>query len=97
MKRSERERMRKFLAGCAVVGVGAWLVFRNQTNQSGSTLAAKLRAGGGLDSLKGRAKDAAGRAFGSGSLSGEGLLDQAVGAVKAGLGKAVSAVDGAAR
>ena len=94
LRRSKKERMRKFIAGCAVVGVGVWLVFRNQ---SGSGLGAKLRAGGGLDSLKGKAKDAAGRAVGNSSLSAEGLLNQAVGAVRDGVGKAVSAIEGATR
>ena len=84
--------MKKILFGCVAMSFVAWLIIREQSNEvaSHSMWGAKQQAGGGIDKLKGKAKEVLGDSIGDDSMSTEGMVDQALGAVRAGVGKVVS-------
>ncbi len=86
--------MKKSLIGGAIIAFAAWFILKNKSTDAASPAAwgLKQRAGGGLDSLRGRAKQAVGNATGDDSMAAEGLVNQALGAVRTGVGKAASAV-----
>ena len=89
--------MRKFLIVSTALGIAAWLLTRERSNGIAEPgWSTKQRLGGTVDQIKGNAKQAMGRASGDNSLAAEGMVDDALGAVKRGLGDAVdSAKDGA--
>ena len=86
--------MRKFLIVSTALGVAVWLLTRERSNRiSAPGWSTKQKVGGTFDQIKGNAKQAAGRATGDNSLAAEGMVDDALGAVKRGLGNAVDSLN----
>ena len=90
--------MKNTLVICTTIGFVAWLLLREQP--TGSRLAgsdATDKLSGSFDKLKGAGKQVAGKLTGDDSMRAEGLVDEALGAVKRGVGQTVEAAKDATR
>ena len=84
--------MKNTVIVCATIGFIAWLLLREQPEGTSTTSwGAKQKLSGTFDSLSGSGKQAVGKMTGDNSMRAEGLVDEAMGAVKRGVGKAVDA------
>jgi uncharacterized protein YjbJ (UPF0337 family) len=82
--------MKKVVLASAAIGFVVWMVVRDQRKSSRAlSWSTRQRLSGRLDQVRGTAKQAAGRLTGDPSLTAQGLIDQAVGAIKRGVGKTV--------
>ena len=90
--------MKNTVIVCATIGFIAWLLLREQPESfSTSGWGTKQKLSGAFDSLSGTGKQAVGKMTGDDSMRAEGLVDEAIGAVKRGVGKAVDAAKDVAR
>ncbi len=90
--------MKKTIFACLGVGLAAWLLGRRRSaNSSVSRWAAGKRIAGRLDQVKGAGKETVGKLTGNSLLHAEGLVEEALGAVKHGVGKAVGAAHDAVK
>lgn len=96
-KKKKAQRVLKVLTSTALVSLGAWILSRMVSgNLKELASPTDLPSGGAVDKIKDAVVRKAGHAFGDETLASEELVDQAIGAVKAGAGRATTALTDAA-
>ena len=88
--------MKKTIFACLGISFAVWLLVRQRSADiSLSRWAAGKRITGRFDQLKGVGKETVGKLTGNTVLRAEGIVDEALGTVKHGVGKAVAAAQDA--
>ncbi len=83
--------MKKTIFACFGISLAAWLlVFQRSAGSSVWRWATGKRIAGRVDQVKGVGKETVGKLTGNTPLRAAGVLDEALGTVKHGLGKAVA-------
>ena len=85
--------MKKVFFASTSIGIALWLIARNRKRASLSpSWSTRQRVGGALDQIQGATKRTAGNVIGDSALAAEGMVQEAVGAVRRGTGKAAASV-----
>ena len=84
--------MKKTMLACFGISFAVWLLIRRQSATSSiSRWAISKKVGGRVDQVKGAGKSTFGKLTGNTALRAEGIVDETLGTVKHGVGRAVAA------